>query len=80
MKISYYTRPGCGLCEEGLLIVKMVQQEIPFELEILNIEEDEVSHQKYMLMIPVVAKGQEVLQYGQLDFVTIFEALDSREI
>ena len=41
MKIQYYSRPGCHLCEEGLLVLKLVQEEIPFEIDIINIEEDE---------------------------------------
>ena len=77
MKINFYTRAGCSLCEEGLLIVKMIQQEIPFELEMINIEKDEEIHKKYMLMIPVVVMDKQIIQYGQLDYATLYEALES---
>ena len=43
--------------------------------EILNIEDDDELHTKYMLMIPVVEKDGVVIQYGQLDYVTLLEAL-----
>ena len=74
-KVIFYSRPGCSLCEEGFLTLKLVQEDIPFKIEILNIEDDEALHEKYMLMIPVVEKGGNVIQYGQLDYVTLLEAL-----
>ncbi|MGM9944457.1 MAG: glutaredoxin family protein [Lysinibacillus sp.] len=74
-KVIFYSRPSCSLCEEGFLTLKLVQEEIPFKIEILNIEDDEALHEKYMLMIPVVEKDGNVIQYGQLDYVTLLEAL-----
>ena len=73
-KILFYSRPGCSLCEEGFLTLRLVQEDIPFKIEILNIEDDELLHEKYMLMIPVVEKDGDVIQYGQLDYVTLLEA------
>ncbi len=74
-KVIFYSRPGCSLCEEGFLTLKLVQEDIPFKIEILNIEDDDALHEKYMLMIPVVEKDGNVIQYGQLDYVTLLEAL-----
>jgi len=75
VKVKYYSRPGCHLCEEGLVTLKLLKDDFPFEIDIINIEEDEAIHEKYMLMIPVVEKNGEVIQYGNLDFVTLYEAL-----
>lgn len=75
MKIKFYSRPNCALCEEGLLMLKLVQEDVPFEIEIINIEEDDDIHEKYMLMIPVVEKEGKMIQYGQLDYATLYEAL-----
>ena len=74
-KVIFYSRPGCSLCEEGFLTLKLVQEDIPFKIEILNIEDDEALHEKYMLMIPVVEKDGNIIQYGQLDYVTLLEVL-----
>ena len=74
-KVRFYSRPGCSLCEEGFLTLQLVQEDIPFKIEILNIEDDDTLHEKYMFMIPVVEKDGEVIQYGQLDYVTLLEAL-----
>ena len=74
-KVIFYSRPGCSLCEEGFLTLTLVQEDVPFKIDILNIEDDEVLHEKYMFMIPVVEKDGKVIQYGQLDYVTLLEAL-----
>ncbi|WP_390291936.1 glutaredoxin family protein [Ureibacillus sp. GCM10028918] len=77
MKVDYFSRPGCSLCEEGLLTLKLLQSDFQLEIEIINIEENEALHEKYMLMIPVVEKDGQILQYGNLDYVTLYEALQA---
>lgn len=73
--VQYYSRPGCHLCEEGLILLKLVQEDVDFNIEIINIEEDDALHEKYMLMIPVVEKNNRMIQYGRLDYITLLEAL-----
>lgn len=74
--VHFYARPNCQLCDEGLLTLKLVQEDCPFKLTIINIEESDVLHEQYMLMIPVVTYDEQILQYGQLDYVTLLEALN----
>lgn len=75
MKIHFYSRPDCSLCHEGLLLLKLVQEDVPFDIEMVNIEEDDALHEKYMLMIPVVEIGGDIIQCGVLDYVTLLEAV-----
>lgn len=77
MMIHFYTRPGCHLCDEARLMIGLVQED--FQLEVLehNIEMDDELHEKYMLMIPVIEKDGKVLLYGNIDYVSLVEALDS---
>ena len=75
MKVHFYSRPNCSLCEEGLILLKLVQEELSFDIEVVNIEEDDAVHEKYMLMIPVVEIDGQTIQYGALDYVTLFEAI-----
>lgn len=76
MNIIYYSRPNCSLCDEGLTLLKLVQEDYPFDMEIVNIEEDDILHEKYMLMIPVVEKDGKIVQFGALDYITLLEAFD----
>lgn len=75
--MKFFSRANCGLCVEGLQTLKLVQEDIDFDIEIINIEEDESIHEKYMLMIPVVEKDGEMIQYGNLDYATLMEHLYS---
>ncbi len=75
MEVKFYSRTNCELCTEGLIVLKIVQEDVPFSLNIVNIEEDDEAHERYMLMIPVVEVGGEMIQYGRLDYATLFEAL-----
>lgn len=75
MIVHFYTRPGCHLCEEARLMLKLVQEDVSFEINEVNIEEDDELHEKYMLMIPVIVYEDEIIQYGQVDYATIMEAL-----
>ncbi len=75
MLVKFYSRPNCSLCDEGLVTLKLVQEDIPFTIELINIEESEELHEKYMLMIPVVENNGEVIQYGNLDYATLLDVL-----
>lgn len=75
MNVKFYSRPNCELCIEGLQTLKIVQEDLPFTIEHYNIEDNDQLHEKYMLMIPVVEVNNKVIQYGRLDYVTLYEAL-----
>lgn len=75
MKVYLYTRPGCHLCDDARLMLKLVQEDVSFEMSEVNIEEDDELHEKYMLMIPVVVFEDEIIQYGKVDYATLLEAL-----
>ncbi|MET4561590.1 putative thioredoxin/glutaredoxin [Lysinibacillus parviboronicapiens] len=75
MNVKFFSRSNCELCVEGLRTLKLVQEDIAFDIEIIDIEVDEVIHEKYMLMIPVVEKDGHILQYGNLDYATLAQGL-----
>jgi glutaredoxin len=75
VKVYLYTRPGCHLCDDARLMLKLVQEDVSFEMSEVNIEEDDELHEKYMLMIPVVVFEDEIIQYGKVDYATLLEAL-----
>lgn len=75
MLVKFYSRPNCSLCEDGLVTLKLVQEDIPFQIEVINIEESDLLHQKYMLLIPVIEKNGEVIQSGIIDYVTLLDGL-----
>lgn len=65
------------MCDDARMMLKLVQEDVPFQIEEHNIEEDDQLHEKYMLMIPVVEYQGEIIQYGNVDYVTLMEALEN---
>ncbi|MGE7021353.1 glutaredoxin family protein [Solibacillus cecembensis] len=78
MIVQFYSRPNCELCVEGLQILKLVQEDIPFQIEQINIEENDALHEKFMVMIPVVEFNGDVIQFGRLDYPTLTLALSDK--
>lgn len=75
MQLTFYGRPNCALCEEGKRILALVAEDVALDVTYINIEENDELHEKYLIMIPVVVKGEEVIQYGQLDYLTLLDAV-----
>jgi hypothetical protein len=52
MKLIYYTKYGCSLCDEGLRMLRYLPS---VDLTIIDIEDDLVKYQAYLTRIPVIA-------------------------
>jgi hypothetical protein len=52
MKIDYYTKYGCPLCDEGLSILRHFPE---IDINIIDVEEDVAKYQSYLLRIPVIS-------------------------
>jgi len=77
MKVQFYSRPNCPLCEDARLILQLVVEDVKLEIEEINIEEDDQIHEKYLLRIPVIVCAGEVVQEGRIDYPTLLEAFTS---
>ncbi len=61
MKVTLFTKAECGLCREAEEMLRRMRKEIPFELELVDIEGDEALYSHYWDRVPVVAvDGKEV--------------------
>jgi hypothetical protein len=62
--ITLYGRPGCHLCDDALVVLERIRADAPFDLETVNIEEDDALLRAYLERIPVIAvDGREVYDY-----------------
>lgn len=71
MHVMLYTKPDCHLCDEAKAMMRLAQEDFPLTWDEVNIEMDDASHEKYMLMIPVIEKNGAVLLYGSIGYVDI---------
>ncbi len=67
LQLNFYTRKGCQLCDEALLLLKVFQSTFPFTINQIDIESDERLIEKYGLSIPVIEYNGEVIQEGKID-------------
>jgi glutaredoxin len=59
-QVTLYGRPGCHLCDDAQAVLDRVGH--PYEL--VNIEEHEALHRRYLERIPVVAvDGEELFDF-----------------
>lgn len=73
MHVNFYTKPGCHLCDEAETMMKLVQEDFPLTWTTIDIETDDESHEKYMMMIPVVEKDGEVVAFGSIGYVDLID-------
>ncbi|WP_248559177.1 glutaredoxin family protein [Mammaliicoccus sciuri] len=75
MAIKFYVGTSCDLCEDAKIQIEFFKESFNQEIKIdtINIEEDDTLLEKYMLRIPVVEYDGQVLQEGNIDFITLTE-------
>lgn len=63
-------------CDDGEIQLALALEDYPnVTVEKIDIDTSDALQQKYMLEVPVVEHNGNVIQYGQIDFVTIIEYL-----
>jgi glutaredoxin len=75
MHVTFYTKSGCHLCDDAEIMMKLVQEDYPFTWTKVDIETDDESHEKYMLMIPVIEINGVPVLYGSIGYVDIVDLL-----
>jgi glutaredoxin len=76
--MTVYSRPGCHLCEDAIVVLRRLQAEFAFELCERDISTDESLERAYFERIPVIAlDGEELCEYF-VEEKLVRERLESR--
>jgi glutaredoxin len=75
-KIILYTREKCPLCDEAKEEMAKLRH-LGYEIEEIDIYQDDELIERFGLMIPVVEYNGEILQYGQVDAYTVKRLLQN---
>jgi glutaredoxin len=59
--LSVYHRLGCHLCDEMVALLSEYQDELNFEMQLIDIDEDPALKARFHTDIPVVALGEQIL-------------------
>jgi glutaredoxin len=62
-RVTLYTRPGCGLCDEARAIMLAVRGRTPFDLAEVDVSTDDHLEIEFGIRIPVVeVDGEELFE------------------
>ena len=53
--VTVHVRDGCHLCDDALQVVARVRADVPFALEVVDIEQDDDLHRRLLERIPVTS-------------------------
>ena len=74
-KVVIYSRVNCHLCEEAEKSVRELLTEIPFELEVIDINGDQELEKLYSEEVPVITINGDVHDYYKVDKQRLLKAL-----
>lgn len=77
MKVTLYSKSDCGLCDAAEEVLRQLQREIRFSIEVVDIETDKSLYDRYWDRVPVVAVEGKELASAPLDIQTLRSALAS---
>jgi len=76
VKINFYTRPGCTLCDEGRIIVQRVCGDRPWNE--INVDDDPELQAEYGEFVPVIEVDGRRLGQWRIDEARLREAIEGK--
>ncbi|WP_054859922.1 thioredoxin family protein [Gracilibacillus sp. JCM 18860] len=72
MIVKLYGKKDCSLCLDAKILLEILQEEYGFEIEVIDIYQDETLLDKFHLIIPVVEiEGGEIVDTEIIDLPKI---------
>ena len=59
MRVFFYTKAGCPLCEEAEELLDEARERMSFEVEKIDIYRDDALFQRYRYRVPVIRVGDD---------------------
>ncbi|UOQ48240.1 glutaredoxin family protein [Gracilibacillus caseinilyticus] len=78
MKLTLYGKENCSLCTDAYHILEILRQDFIFELEEVNIYNEDELLEAYHLMIPVLKDQETIIDIGIIDIETVENYLLSK--
>jgi glutaredoxin len=66
LKVTFYTKENCSLCDLAHEMMRDLREDASFELETVDITKSPDAWEAYREMIPVIQVGEEIL-WGRID-------------
>jgi len=75
VKLEFYTKENCSLCEDAYALIMMLQNDYPFEVDERDIYTNDEWLEEYQLLIPAVRINDTFLTCEQMSFQALEIAL-----
>jgi glutaredoxin len=75
IKLTFFTKENCGLCNEAKEIIQSLRLEHKIEVTEIDIYSYDELLEKYQLMIPVIQINGETIAYGKIHKNDILNAI-----
>lgn len=73
--VTFYTKKDCSLCEEAYALLKMLQHHYSFQIEVIDIYQDDALLLEYQLLIPAIHVKDMLITCEQMDLATLEKTL-----
>lgn len=73
--VTLFTRKGCHLCEQTAKVIEQAQRESGFTLDLVDIDGDPGTRDRYDERVPVVAVDGDEIFWGNIDPRSLLERL-----
>ena len=80
MKLTLMFRESCSLCHAMRDRLTALQQERPFELEVVDVDDDPLLEEKYNELVPVLLDGDKEICHWHLDEEKLRRHLDGEAV
>src|SRR5947199_7645978 len=78
IKVIFYTKAGCHLCEEARDMLEDIAALTAYELTEIDIRSDQATFEKYRYRIPVIVINNETIIEGRIEFRELAKAFHLR--
>ncbi|WP_058306767.1 glutaredoxin family protein [Gracilibacillus massiliensis] len=79
MILTLYGKENCGLCDQARVTLEMLQQDYSFEIEEINIYNDDKLLEEYHLLIPVIKHKEYLIDSEIIDIEKVETYLKSKK-
>ncbi|HJT56713.1 MAG TPA: glutaredoxin family protein [Ktedonobacteraceae bacterium] len=76
MRVTFYTKAGCHLCEEARDMLEDIAAQIDYELTEIDIRSKPDIFEQYRYRIPVIIINDTTLLEGRIQYSDLAQAID----
>lgn len=75
VRLTLYSRTGCHLCDDLLVALQPLAEELQFGVDVIDIDDNEALVQRFNEQVPVLAYKEEILCFHFLDVDVLRDAV-----